>query len=105
VSAGDVLEAEMDVTGTSLSGLAHVEFGMALSVSGGSGLQISAMSNHGTSTSWTQDFSGVFRSPKFTVPASPTNLNVRCLVVFAGAGGATLKVGRVSVRKVKNAFT
>jgi len=107
VTAGDILEMEVHLVGSSITALAHIEVGLVMSITSGvSGAQICALCNYDTSAAWSRDFNLVLVTPKLVIPSGVTvsNLNMRFSSVYTGAGGGTYNIGRLSIRKVKNSF-
>lgn len=101
VSAGDILVAECNLVGTSLTNISNVSFAFEWASDGVTYTQPAAI---GTAASGqiTDDFDWVLRTPPLTVPAAGmTGLKTRLKVTGAGVGGATIKWGRHSIVKLQ----
>lgn len=97
VAAGDTVYAECHLRAVSMSNVSYVKFFILANVSANLHYSETMLDSAGYENS---DFSGTLRTPDFKIPAGITALRAYVYVRFAGAGGATIDLGRVSLRKV-----
>lgn len=101
VSAGDILVAECNLVGTSLTNISNISFAFEWASDGVTYTQPAAIGS-AASGQITDNFDWVLRTPPLTVPAAGmTGLKTRLKVTGAGAGGATIKWGRHSIVRLQ----
>jgi len=101
VTAGDVLVTEVHLVMTSITALSALQFGFIFTLDSVVYTAPLAISSSAVGE-LDDDIDMVLQTEPFTMPAgSLTTFEPRLTATFSGAGGATIKVGRWSVRKAQ----
>jgi len=101
VSAGDILVAECNLIGASLTNISNISFAFEWASDGVTYTQPVAIGS-AASGQITDDFDWILRTPPLTVPAAGmTGLKTRLKITGAGAGSATIRWGRHSIVKLQ----
>jgi hypothetical protein len=104
VSTGDVLVAECEITCSSMTATRDIRFQLsaagALTTKTAACMQLDAAND----LAMTEGFTGVFKTLPFTVDTATlgalTSVTASVAAFSTGVGGVTMKIGRMSVRKI-----
>lgn len=101
ITAGDLVNYEVEVAISSITALSSLEISVDYTV-GGTAYFWRANSTSGSNVHWGNNGTYIFRPcVPLTWPAgSTTNAQIRVQGTFTGAGGAVIKVARAAVRKL-----
>jgi hypothetical protein len=105
ISDGDILFAEAEVTCSSITNLSGLQLQLILSHTGRDEIATSCYYNSVDDKALPEGYTAVLRTPEFTYDAAGFGtVNYLLASVRAngsGAGGATVKVGRMAIRKYR----
>lgn len=99
-ASGDVIQAECEITVSSATNYRGEVLQLIANASVSNRGAYNGYVDTTNDTALTEGYTVVRRSPPVTLDGTPSSVRIRVDTNFSGAGGATVKVGRLSIRRL-----